>query len=304
MFPFALRLAAPVAAVLVALALAGILIALAGAPVLEAYRRMLIGAFGPRLSITETLTRSAPLILTGLAAAVAFRARLWNIGAEGQFLLGALAAAALGSKLGLALPPILLISGADASPARRRRPPAARPLALRLRFGVDEVVTTLLLNFVALLFVSMMIEGRSRIRSPSAGRNPCRSSPMRCCRSSAALAPACRALDRRRAGARRRLCAGAHRPSAWKAAQVVSIRPPPASPAYRSPACSSPSPACRAAGRARRRHRGDGRRGPRDDRPVARLRLYRHRRRHAGGARPSARSSRRSSSPPCSSAPI
>ena len=95
--PFALALAAPIGAVFTALALSGLLIALAGAPVWEAYRRLLIGAFGSRLSITETLTRATPLILTGLAAATAFRARLWNIGAEGQFYLGALAAAVLGS---------------------------------------------------------------------------------------------------------------------------------------------------------------------------------------------------------------
>ncbi|MCX5512634.1 ABC transporter permease [Kaistia algarum] len=157
--PLSLVVAAPVGAVLAALVLAGILIAIAGAPVLEAYQRMFIGAFGSKLSITETLTRTTPLILTGLAAAVAFRARLWNIGAEGQFYVGALATAALGSKYGLHLPPIagiplLMLAGAAAGAVL-----LLIPLALRLRFGVDEVVTTLLLNFVALLFVSMMIEG-------------------------------------------------------------------------------------------------------------------------------------------------
>ena len=157
--PLSLRLAAPVAAVLVALALAGILIAIAGAPVLEAYRRMLVGAFGSRLAVTETLTRTAPLILTGLAAAVAFRARLWNIGAEGQFLVGALAAAALGSQHGLHLPSVLLIPALMLAGAIAGALLLLGPLALRLKFGVDEVVTTLLLNFVALLFVSMMIEG-------------------------------------------------------------------------------------------------------------------------------------------------
>jgi general nucleoside transport system permease protein len=157
--PLSLAFAAPIAAVIAALLLAGILIALAGVPVLEAYRRMFIGAFGSKLSITETLTRTTPLILTGLAAAVAFRARLWNIGAEGQFYVGALATAALGSKYGLHLPPIanipvVMLAGAAAGALL-----LLIPLALRLRFGVDEVVTTLLLNFVAVLFVSMMIEG-------------------------------------------------------------------------------------------------------------------------------------------------
>src|SRR6478609_2831563 len=94
--PLYLVVAAPVGAVIAALAIAGILIALAGAPVFEAYWRILTGAFGTRLSATETLTRATPLMLTGLAAAVAFRARLWNIGAEGQFYLGAVAAVAVG----------------------------------------------------------------------------------------------------------------------------------------------------------------------------------------------------------------
>ncbi|MCP3055603.1 ABC transporter permease [Aurantimonas marianensis] len=150
---------APVVAILVALGLSGILIALAGAPVLEAYQRILVSAFGSRLAATETLTRTTPLILTGLAVAVAFRARVWNIGAEGQFYAGALAAAAFGSQQGLALPgyalvPALMLVGAAAGMIL-----LLLPLALRLRFGVDEVVTTLLLNFIVLLFVSMMIEG-------------------------------------------------------------------------------------------------------------------------------------------------
>ncbi|MGO7374142.1 ABC transporter permease, partial [Rhizobium ruizarguesonis] len=71
------------------------------------------------LSATEPLTRATPLILTGLAAAVAFRARLWNIGAEGQFYLGAIAVAAASSKLLGNLPspiliPLLLLFGAIA----------------------------------------------------------------------------------------------------------------------------------------------------------------------------------------------
>ena len=160
--PPALLVAAPLGAVATALLLSGILVAIAGAPVLDAYRRILIGAFGSRLAFTETLTRTTPLILTGLAAATAFRARLWNIGAEGQFYLGALTAAALGSGAGLHLPapllvPVLMGAGAVAGMLL-----LLVPLGLRLRFGVDEVVTTLLLNFVVLLFVSMMIEGPLR----------------------------------------------------------------------------------------------------------------------------------------------
>jgi simple sugar transport system permease protein len=154
-----LVVATPILAIIGALAIAGVLIALAGAPVLQAYWKILTSAFGSRLSATETLTRATPLILTGLAAAVAFRARLWNIGGEGQFYLGAIAAAATSAHLLAGLPsllqiPLLFVVGAAAGMLL-----LLVPLWLRLRFSVDEVVTTLLLNFVALLFVSMLIDG-------------------------------------------------------------------------------------------------------------------------------------------------
>ena len=154
-----LTLCAPLLAVVVALAIAGGLIALSGAPVLTAYGKILTSAFGSRLAATETLTRAVPLMLTGLAAATAFRARVWNIGAEGQFYLGAIAVAAASAHLlgGLPSPvkiPLLLALGAGAGMVL-----LLVPLWLRLRFSVDEVVTTLLMNFIAVLFVSMLIDG-------------------------------------------------------------------------------------------------------------------------------------------------
>ena len=88
------------------LACAG-LIVWAGAPVGHAYVLLFDGAFGSRFAIAETLTRATPLILTGLAAAVAFRAHFYNIGAEGQLYLGALAAVAVGGGA-IAAPPALL----------------------------------------------------------------------------------------------------------------------------------------------------------------------------------------------------
>lgn len=151
--------AAPVAAILVSLILSGGLIAMAGANPFDAYFEMLKGAFGSRLSISETLTRTTPLILTGLAAAVAFRSRLWNIGGEGQLYLGAIAAAWLGHHMTSGLPAplaiaMILIAGMVSGALL-----LLGPVLLRIRLGVDEVVTTLILNFIVLLFVSMMIEG-------------------------------------------------------------------------------------------------------------------------------------------------
>ena len=158
--PVFLIVAAPLAAVTIALGLAAILIASAGVSPLTAYAEMLRGAFGSRLSVTETLTRATPLILTGLAAAIAFRARLWNIGGEGQFFMGALATVWIGQSLGL--PPLLGIALLFVIGMLAGAFLLAGPAYLRLRFGVDEVVTTLLLNFIIILFVGLMVEGPLR----------------------------------------------------------------------------------------------------------------------------------------------
>ncbi|MGD1887319.1 MAG: ABC transporter permease [Cohaesibacteraceae bacterium] len=160
--PLMLVLTAPLLAVLAALVLGSGLIALADVNPFTAYGHLVDGAFGSRLAITETLTRATPLILTGLAAAVAFRAKLWNIGGEGQFYVGALMTAWLGHSIVTFLPAPLAIAVLIAAGMFVGALLLAGPAYLRLRFGVDEVVTTLLLNFVVLLFIGLMIEGPLR----------------------------------------------------------------------------------------------------------------------------------------------
>jgi len=154
----ALEIAVPVLAALLSLGLAAIPLALAGAEVGRAFGLMLSGVFGSVFAFTEMLTRATPLILTGLAAAVAFRARLWNIGAEGQLYLGALAAVAVGAGA-IEAPPAVMIPLVLAAGALAGAAGLMLPAWLKTRFGADEVVTTLLLNFVILLFVQMMLEG-------------------------------------------------------------------------------------------------------------------------------------------------
>jgi len=156
------NLLAPLGAILFTLAICALLVAWAGAPVGRTYALLLDGAFGSRFAIAETLTRASPLILTGLAAAVAFRARLYNIGAEGQLYLGALAAIAVGGLhdgTGYNLPPAILFPLMIAAGAAAGALLLLGPAWMKLRLGVDEVVTTLLLNFIALLFVSLMLDG-------------------------------------------------------------------------------------------------------------------------------------------------
>ncbi|MCZ8112728.1 MAG: ABC transporter permease [Betaproteobacteria bacterium] len=153
---------APLAAVAFTLAVASLLVAWAGAPVGRAYAALLEAGFGSRFALTETLTRATPLILTGLAAALAFRAKLYNIGAEGQLYAGALAAVAVGGLhggTGFEAPPWLLMPGMLAAAMLAGALLLLLPAWLKGRFGVDEVVTTLLMNFIVLLAVSALLDG-------------------------------------------------------------------------------------------------------------------------------------------------
>jgi len=156
--PLWLSLTAPLAAIALAFACCALLIVWSGAPVIAAYEALLRGAFGSVFALTETLTRAAPLIFTGLAAAVAFRAKLWNIGGEGQLYAGALAATWVGSGL-VTLPPFLMVPLLFLVGALAGGLLLLLPVILKLKLKVDEVVTTLLLNFIVLLFVSYLLFG-------------------------------------------------------------------------------------------------------------------------------------------------
>jgi ABC-type uncharacterized transport system permease subunit len=159
----------PAAAGAAALLLAGVPLAVAGVPVGRAFALMAEGALGSVFAATETLTRATPLVFTGLAAAVAFRARLWNIGGEGQLYAGALAAVAVGAGA-VALPPPLLVAVVCLAGMAAGAALMLLPTVLKTRFGVDEVVTTLLSNFVVVLFVSMMLDGP--LKDPMGGGWP------------------------------------------------------------------------------------------------------------------------------------
>jgi len=122
---------------------------------LAAMLRGTAGSWDAFLSVT--LVRACPLLLTGLGVAVAFRAGVFNIGADGQFYLGAIAAAGLGThaaNLGLLGIPLLLLAAAFAGGAW-----AGVAALLRQRFRVPEVISTLMLNFIAELLVGYAVHG-------------------------------------------------------------------------------------------------------------------------------------------------
>jgi simple sugar transport system permease protein len=152
-------LLATAAAVLFALGGTALALELAGYDSLVAMRALWNGSFGSWFSFgSATLVRSVPLILAGLAVAIAFRAGVWNIGAEGQLLAGAAAATTLALLLGGApafvMLPVALLGGSAAGAAW-----AGIAALLRDRFGVLEVISTIMLNFIALHLVSYLVRG-------------------------------------------------------------------------------------------------------------------------------------------------
>ena len=151
-------IAFPALAVLATLFMSGLLVLASGVSPFSVFYLVAKGAAGSQFAFLETLTRATPLIFTGLAVAVAFRARLWNIGAEAQLYMGAVATVVLGTGL-LPLPAPVLIPTLMLAAVLAGALTLLGPAFLKTRFGVDEVVTTLLLNFVVLLFVSLLLEG-------------------------------------------------------------------------------------------------------------------------------------------------
>jgi simple sugar transport system permease protein len=140
------------------MALCGLLIVWAGADLVTAYTALFLGALGSRFAILETFVKTAPLILTGLAVALAFRARFWNIGAEGQLYAGALVATWFGLTFtrtpGWLLLPALLLGSFVAGGLW-----ALIPGLLKARLKADDVVTTLLMNYIMIYLVSALVDG-------------------------------------------------------------------------------------------------------------------------------------------------
>jgi simple sugar transport system permease protein len=142
------------------LLLIALVIAAAGVSPVDALRALLYGAVGSPGGVAESLVKAIPLIFTGLAVALAFRCEIWNIGAEGQFLVGMLACLWVGTRTGVASPggalllPAALLAGMAAGALW-----AGAAALLKLRRGVPEVISTIMLNFVALRLVSYAVTG-------------------------------------------------------------------------------------------------------------------------------------------------
>lgn len=145
-----------VAALLLAMLLSALLFQAAGASPAAALGALLKGAFGSWRSTSETLVAATPLIFTGLATAVAFRARIWNIGAEGQVFAGAMFAYWCQHGLAGASPfiqlPVVVLGGLAGGGLY-----AALAAILKTRFNVDEVISTVMLNYIIVYALSLLL---------------------------------------------------------------------------------------------------------------------------------------------------
>ena len=163
----------PVLSVLTALAAGAVFLALTGYQPLQVYRALVDASFTTWFGITDSLAAASPLILTGLAAAVTFRMKLFNIGAEGQLYVGAIGASWAGLALAPDLPRIpaaLVILGVGALAGALWILPAA---LCRAWLGTSEIITTLMLTFVGLFLMRYLIFGASSYwRDPLATNFP------------------------------------------------------------------------------------------------------------------------------------
>jgi general nucleoside transport system permease protein len=145
-------------AVIVILAVSGGAFFVASANPLDGYYAYFIAPLTREFTLLEVLNKATPLLFTGTAVAIAFRAGYWNIGVEGQLLMGAVAAGGIG-QLAEGWPSLLVLPLMVAGGALAGAGWALVPALLRVRMGIDEVVTTLLLNPVALLVVQALLHG-------------------------------------------------------------------------------------------------------------------------------------------------
>jgi ABC-type uncharacterized transport system permease subunit len=156
-----LPIAVSFGAILLALILGGVLIALAGGDPIRSYQHIAKASFGDTGVLSDTIVKATPIILTALACSVAFRMKLWNIGAEGQFIMGAFGASAI--VLAPVLPAetprwifilVMMLAGMAGGAIW-----GFIPGYLKAKFSVNEIISTLMLNYVAVAWVNFWIFG-------------------------------------------------------------------------------------------------------------------------------------------------
>lgn len=159
--PAALQAAVPVLAVVLTMIAGGILFAALGKNPVEAIRIIFVDPLLDPFSRSELLVKAAPLTLIAVGLSFGFRAGVWNIGAEGQFIIGALSGGAVGLAFwdvpGLWLLPLMAVAGMLGGFLW-----AMIPAILKIRFGANEILVSLMLVYVAELWLSALVSGPLR----------------------------------------------------------------------------------------------------------------------------------------------
>ena len=148
----------PVAATLLALAIGAVIIALLGANPAQGYLALVRGAFGGGAQLVDTAVKATPLLLVGTGIAIAFRAKVINIGGEGQIIAGALLATsvalAIGNLPAVVMVPLVLVLGAVGGAVW-----GGIPGALKAWLGVNEILSTIMLNIIAVQVMNYLLRG-------------------------------------------------------------------------------------------------------------------------------------------------
>ena len=146
------------AAILLSLLLSGLLLMVGGTSPLEGIAVLLKGAFGSRYALQDALIKATPIFLCSLGVAVAFKLQVWNIGAEGQYALGAVGAGWIALSFP-GLPSYLLLPAMVVMAAAAGGLWGFIPALLRQKLRTNEIIVTLMLNYIAILFLDYLIYG-------------------------------------------------------------------------------------------------------------------------------------------------
>lgn len=141
------------------LAAISVIFLLSGANPLYAIGKIFTGSFGSIYGLKETVTKAIPLILIGGGLTVAFRAKFWNIGAESQLLMGAIFGTWVGLNWGPSLPAPVIVPLMFAAGFLGGALWGVVPAVLKIRFAINEVISTLMLNYICAEFLTMLITG-------------------------------------------------------------------------------------------------------------------------------------------------
>jgi hypothetical protein len=142
----------------IAVLIGALLLLVNGRNPLEAYQSLLYGAFGTVGRFTETLVKATPFLLMAIAVSVSFRCQVWNIGVEGQFMIGAIFSTWVALNF-VALPPILLVPLTFVAAIIGGALWSGIAGVLKAHMNVNEVITTSMLNYIAFYLVSFLVSG-------------------------------------------------------------------------------------------------------------------------------------------------